>query len=325
MSREHSRRRWGRNGRNCVATKPSNLAQRIRALRRRHFGRTGKRQFAERLEIPLDEYESYERSTIPPADVLLRMCEVTGEDLQWLLTGVASRATMVIAGARPRHQELIGRIAQGLNERPELAAPLEAFFDLLTTDPRTERGGRTLPAPTDAASDLIPILDACELPAKLPAGDAGGAPHPLSRPASSASLTQTQRARLIEPGADLAGAQRPIALVASGDSSRRFIRSAELAECFPHAFGVTIQDDAMLPMINPGDALIVSADVPSVVGRPALCRTQSAPQVRCRVWLGCEGQLARLGRLRDHGVDQVAMSEIDWSLEVLYFVTPGEG
>ncbi|RMF82169.1 MAG: hypothetical protein D6744_06305 [Planctomycetota bacterium] len=306
-----------------MATKPSNLSRRIRELRRRHFGRTGKRQFAERLEIPLEEYESYERNTIPPADVLLRMCELTGEDLQWLLTGVASRSTMVIAGARPRHQELIGRIAQSLNERPELAAPLEAFFDLLTSGPRETTGEQALPAPADFASDLIPILDASELPSQLPAPDARGEPsHPLTRPASATLLTPPEPARLVEPGSDVAGAQRSIALVTSADSSRRFVRSAELAGCFPHAFGVTIQDDAMRPMINPGDALIVSVDAPSVVGRPALCRTHSEPHIRCRVWLGCEGRTARLGRLRDHGVDEVAVSEIDWSLEVLYYVTP---
>jgi len=109
------------------------LTERIRQLRRRHFGAGGKAEFARRLDLPLEEYERFERGRLPPGDVMLRMCELTGEDLQWLLTGVAARGTVVISGTRGRHQDFLTRLARLLDEKPTLAAPLEAFVELRTS------------------------------------------------------------------------------------------------------------------------------------------------------------------------------------------------
>ena len=299
----------------------ASLAQRIRELRRRHFGRTGKRELAERLGLTQGEYESFERNTIPSADVILRMCELTGEDLQWLLTGVASRGTMVISGARPRHQELLGRIAEALNAQPELAAPLEAFFDLLTAGPKDTSGARrALPVALSGAS-LIPIYEAHELPIHLPPVDPSAARYPLATCAPPGALATAATAVMEEPGGEHVGSHRPVALVRSTESPRRFVQSDELAQCFPNAFAVAIDDDTMRPMFEPGDALIVAADAPPVLGRPALCHTRHDPRVRCRMWLGEDGGQVRLGRMSDHGVDSVPADEICWSLEVLYRVT----
>ena len=87
-----------------MASPEAQLSSRLRELRRRHFGARGKPQFAARLGIPVEEYNRYERGALPGGELMVRICEVTGEDLQWLLTGREARQSLGISGARRRHR-----------------------------------------------------------------------------------------------------------------------------------------------------------------------------------------------------------------------------
>jgi len=306
-----------------VASAAASLARRIRELRRRHFGPRGKGEFARRLGIPLEQYEAYERSRIPPGDVMVRMCEVTGEDLQWLLTGKPSRDTFMISGVRPRHRRLLTHLAETLNRRPELAAPVEAFLDLLTADERAGvASSRRLGAPPRG---LIPILDPQDAPQDAPQPDAAPA---LPAPTTLAAREATRAtAALVEPGSEAQqpGDRREVCAIEIAEPSgrrRRYLESAELLRCFPNAFAVVISDDSMWPMFEPGDAALVAPGCGPVVGRPALCRLREQADVRCRVWLGeHEGQV-HLGRIGDGEHERVPRDRLRWSLEVLFRVVP---
>ena len=294
------------------------LAQRIRELRRRQYGPRGKAEFARRLDVPLDEYERYERATIPPGDVLVRMCEATGEDLQWLLTGVASRGTVVISQARTRHQDLLTRLAQLLDEKPTLAAPVEAFVDLLVTGETAEAGiARRLPTPTPR--DLIPIFEDTNLPLHLPTKDA---PFALAPSFSNASVSLRQTVSLAEPaGRYEPDALRPIEVLtlrAEDGADQQCVCSAEIAGCFPDMFAVRLHDDTMAPMFGDGDAALASPGSVARIGRPALCRLADDPRVRCRIWLGEDETGVNLGRLADGAMEHVERANVSWSLEVLY-------
>ena len=294
------------------------LAQRIRELRRRQYGPRGKAEFARRLGVPPDEYERYERTTIPPGDVLVRMCEATGEDLQWLLTGVASRGTVVISQARTRHQDLLTRLAQLLDDKPALAAPVEAFVDLLVRGETAQTEiARQLPMPTPR--DLIPIFDDDSLPLHLPTK---GAPLVLAASFANASVTLRQAASLAEPASEYErDALRPIELLtlqAEDGTDRQCVCSSEIAGCFPDMFGVRLHDSAMAPMFGDGDAALASPGSIARIGRPALCRLADDPRVRCRIWLGEDEAGVHLGRLADGAMEHVERANVCWSLEVLY-------
>lgn len=298
------------------------LAQRIRELRRRHFGAHGKEEFARRLGITLQEYERYERGVLPPGDLMVRMCEVTGEDLQWLLTGVAGRGTVVIAGTRGRHQQLLARLARMLDEHPEWAAPVEAFIDLLS---RTSRPpsvpAATLPPPTTEC--LIPLFEPHELPLMLPNG--GPERFDLSPFTGPQSRLQRCPVHILEPAMryEPPGACDAELLAQPGEdaAARYCVYSRQVAACLPGAFGVWLREDAMRPMFAAGDALLVMPGVGAKVGRPALCRVAGMePTTRCRIWLGEEGDVAHLGRLADGETEQVPREQLLWSLEVLYRV-----
>lgn len=306
-----------------------NLAERLRDLRRRHFGAPGRETLARALGVTAAEVERWERGAIPPADALVRICELTGEDLQWLLTGQASRSTVVISGARNRHRDLITRIAAALEADPALAAPLDSFFELLTARSRFA-ASPALDAPQTSASatetatdaiDLIQILDLDELdddwtgPGKPPRG---GLPTILS---SGFSAAESRTARILEPASDYTGAvARAITLVRAADESRRsYIRAAGLAEIFPGIAAVNWPDDSMTPMFGAGDTLMVGRDAPPQLGRPALVKL-SGELPRCRVWLGGDADEVHLGRVRDGATEAIPRRAIRWSVEVFYRV-----
>jgi transcriptional regulator with XRE-family HTH domain len=302
------------------------LAQRIRELRRRHFGPRGKAEFARRLGISPQEYERYERGTVPPGEVLVRMCELTGEDLQWLLVGVSGRAAMVITGTRARHQQLLARLAQLLDEKPELAGPVEAFVDLLVRGAHLQaRQRRELPGP--AGEQLVPIFEPQELPLDRPPGAARGFNGDLAL-AQRDKLDESaprQRALLAEPASiydeSTFHSVELVYVERTGGAGRQYLVARQIASCFPGLFGVRLSDDTMNPMFRTGDIALVSACNPARPGRPALCRMSGEPPACCRIWLGQNQSEIQLGRLCDGKIERVPLVQLRWSLEVLYRLT----
>ena len=110
------------------------ICERIRQLRVEFAGPRGKAAFARELGISSSTYDYYETKRVPPADVLVRMAEVTRVDLRWLLTG-DERA----AGGPTGHPAVV-RAAELLRDHPQYAPALAAFVDLLA------EAGATFPA-----------------------------------------------------------------------------------------------------------------------------------------------------------------------------------
>lgn len=300
------------------------LTERLKELRRRHYGPRGKAELARRLGISLAEYERFERGALPPGDLLVRLCELTGEDLQWLLTGVAARGTVVISGARGRHQALLARLAKLLDERPALAAPVEAFIDLVARG--EEARAQAVPAlPSPTPDDLIPIYENKDAPAALPPPDArdNGRP-PLARLEHLAGM-ERRAAQLLEPAARYDDQPaRAVRLVAAADAEGRdrlFLHQRDIASCFPGMFGVRLTDDSMRPMFRAGDAALVAAGAEPRIGRPVLCKFAHEPGARCRIWLGQDAARVHLGRLADGEQETAARADLAWSLEIIYRLT----
>ncbi|MFQ5805143.1 MAG: helix-turn-helix domain-containing protein [Phycisphaerae bacterium] len=308
-----------------MSTAEKALAQRIRELRRRHFGPRGKAEFAQKLGLPLEEYERFERGKLPPGELMVRMCELTGEDLQWLLTGRAARGAVVISGARRRHQHLLTQIARALDARPGLAAPLEAFLGLLLRgEDARQQAAPSLPTP--APTELIPLFGRNEWPDELPDPDGPGGGRQLAPILPQEPLTNAERvsASLAEPAMEYdRAALHDVTVLALPDATgpaRRFVQSGEVARCFPMVFGVVLDDETMEPMFLAGDSLLVAVGVEARIGRPALCKFADRADDRCRVWLGEDEKHVHLGRVSDGQHEQMPRAQLRWSLEVLYRV-----
>ncbi len=297
------------------------LCSRIRQLRQRFFGRSGTGEFAARLGLSRDAYESFEGRVVPPGDVLVRMCEITGEDLQWLLTGVASRGALVITETRSRHRDLLTRLAELLDRSAHLAPAVEAFLDLLTASHAAEVG-KAPELPSPPRGELIPVLQ----PDEVPAGPLGESPvaRPLLAADTGGAPLEEQPRVALEPATSFEGkALTPAALVMRATGSgvvREYVRSDRLAP-WPAAFAVRVGDDSMSPMFAADDVAIVEPATAPRVGCPALCRVRGESSPRCRIWLGRDADHVQLGRLAGGELEQVPAGELVWALLVLLCIT----
>ena len=93
------------------------IIERIRQLRDQYAGRRGKSKFAEALNISPSTYSYYESDRIPPIEILLKICQVTGADLEWLLTGSANE----IKNPFGQNTSLLRNLDTLLTENPEMA------------------------------------------------------------------------------------------------------------------------------------------------------------------------------------------------------------
>lgn len=294
------------------------LCKRIRELRRRHFGPRGKAAFAEKLGLEATDYERFESGTIPPGDILIRICEQTGEDLQWLLTGVAARGTVVISNAPHRHQELVVRIASLLEQRPELASPIAAFVDVVAEQPAQGRSPAALP-PSEAAT-YMPVFRLAELPDEWPGPNGPGGGYPLVLSAADLQAAPTQAIVLHEPALEYSGAaQVPAArgLLEAGGGRWIGLSSPGVQNLFPGSFAVALDDESMAPMLHAGEAVIITPGTEPQLGKPTVVKLVDAPGC-CRVWLGAQADTVLLGRISDGQTEQVPRRRIRWAWEVLY-------
>jgi len=194
------------------------ICGRIAKLRLETAGPRGKSSFAKQLGLSASTYDYYEAARVPPANVLVRICEVTGADLRWLLTG----REQPDAPATAEHP-VIRRAAEMLARHGDSAGALAAFLDILAEVQKFP------PTPADTAP---------------PAGLAGG-----NRPPRPDTQAATKRAA--GAGARRAAAQLPGAAAQAGEAADAWIpilgrSAAGIAQFWPadeDTSGVTTLDE----------------------------------------------------------------------------------
>jgi hypothetical protein len=65
----------------------ADLAHRVREVREDFDGEHGAQLLADSLDLPLRTWLSYERGVVMPAEVILKLSEITRVRPGWLLTG----------------------------------------------------------------------------------------------------------------------------------------------------------------------------------------------------------------------------------------------
>lgn len=297
------------------------LAKRIEMLRLQHRGPPGQAAFARELGIAVDELAKIEEGAPPPGELLVRICDVTGADLRWLLTGENHR----VPTAAHAHA-LTTRLIHILGESPHLAGAVSAFLDLLQSTEESHAAGSPM-QPTLSPTELMPLLDVDLVPVELPDPRIGvSASCDLNRFAEPGASYRRTRIDFAEPSTLYdPGSLRSAELLTIHEPSGRLARcvyAPEISSCFPNTFGVSLVDDEMQPMFSAGDAVLVSLGVSAKIGRPCVCRVKPPPHVRCRIWLGTENGITHLGRLADGATEQIASDGVGWALEVLYRLSP---
>jgi len=340
----------------------TSIHQRIRQLRTECAGGRGKADFARRLGISPSTYDYYEKSRTPPAELLVRIAELAGADLLWLLTGRAGPSTP--AADHPS----IGRAAHLLAHRPDAAGPLGAFVTLLAevarTFPHAEAGqgsedrpspaaeaDRPSPAPEidgpapapdrpapavaqappsgadDSRAGWIPILGrtAAGVPQFWPAGEGEGVVSlaDLVGPIAGPSRT-VGRARAVPLAGGEAVTVEMVRLdrPAPPGASEFVVIDPAAARAWGSPFAVRVDGDSMAPDIRHGDVVVLCPDTPAADGAPAVVQLTGQIGVSCKLYRR-DGQWVHLIPVNDrYAPTRHPLAELTWALKVLARVRP---
>ena len=323
---------------------PANeICQRIAQLRLETAGPRGKASFAKDLGLSPSTYDYYESSRVPPAEVLVRIAELTGSDLRWLLTGETGEQ-----GGPGADHPVVRRAAALLADCPDAAKPLAAFLDILgaaarfpakpaatapapeagAAAPRNEAISSTGPPPDVAASAeptgaWIPVLGrsaagvACFWSG---ADDAAGVTtlDQLVARHAAAGARAARPATALEADAREASAVQIITLSApDAHDVTEFVSAPAIKGRHGDAFALRIDGDSMSPDIRHGDLVIVSPAVGAVDGKPAVVQLEGQIGVTCKLFRR-DGDVIHLVPVNDrYEIATFPAAELVWALRVL--------
>lgn len=331
-----------------MAKKPVNeICLRIAKLRTDATGPRGKSRFAKQLGLSPSAYHYYEQDRTPPAEILVRVVEVTGADLHWLLTGEPSGDAALTAEDHP----VLRRAAKLLADYPDAAKPLDAFVTLLMearkfpekpkaneiqetlktevathTPPVEHRSGPPVPPADTGREAWIPILG------RTAAGFARfwGKDEDTSGLTTLSDLVARRaawRARSIQPAiaapseTDSSPSPAPVQLVTLSapdqHETAEFISANTLKTRYPDAFALRVDGDSMAPDIHRGDLVILSPSVQAVEGLPAVIQLTGQIGVTCKLYRTDGQQVHLVPTNGSYEIATVDAGQVDWALRVL--------
>lgn len=332
------------------------IIERIKHLRKQHSGSRGKSKFARTLGISASTYNYYENNRVPPFEILLKISDVTGADLNWLLTG---RKTLKTPISEPEkfafgpNSSLLRKLDNLLSENPELAEPISAFIELLCEKKGVEK--EFYSDATLRSGDAVPLRSTRMPPAKparpswIPvlgrtaAGmihfwDKEVLPQPKQAVTELDELVKKHIGKSIIASADgtvsidlqaralVDGLKRRQAnlIQVSGqeqDGIVEFVQCEEIFELFPDSFALHIDGDSMSPRINDGDIVILSPSVPAAQGQIGIARLANQIGVTCKLIRSTEQDVHLIPINERYETKVVAKKDLLWALAVLCHIS----
>jgi len=319
------------------------VIERIRSARVKLAGSRGKRKFAQALGISASTYNYYEKDRLAPLPVLLKICEVSGTDLQWLLTG-QSAGQKIILDRNPELRkdpeltqkscELVEKLGHLLSESPQSAEAVLAFVELLSekkdveprlsvkrAQPRIGRPG-WIPILGRTAAGIVHFWDQTTLP--KPARAVKQLDEIVQKHTGRAILGSVKgqlsvdlQARALVKGFQ-SGAASLIQVSGHGaDEVTEFIDCEEIHKLFPDGFALRIDGDSMAPRINDSDIVVLSPSVPAAQGHIAVVRLAGQIGVTCKLVRTSESDVHLIPINEKYDTKIVPKQDLLWALAVL--------
>ncbi|MHC4563083.1 MAG: XRE family transcriptional regulator [Planctomycetota bacterium] len=334
-----------------------NVCERIARIRSEVTGPRGKAKFAKQLGISPSTYDYYESSRIPPASILLRIAEVGGVGIQWLLTGQAESGLVVDAG-----HPVLRRAAALLADAPNAAAPLAAFVDLLAQTqafPQADQAGQ---------SDQPPLADPALAATRGDSteGDAGGSVSEGAAPAAASfdeagagwipvlgrtaagvphfwaegeQADVTELGDLIDHHAAQCNRYTSAAVISAPEGpgpaqiitvrddqeeTGQFICAESIKARHPDAFALQVDGNSMSPDIRHGDFVVLSPSVAAADGGAAVVQLAGQIGVTCKLYRRSGDDIHLVPLHDDLTLTTVCAAEVIWALRVLARVRPSD-
>jgi transcriptional regulator with XRE-family HTH domain len=318
------------------------IIERIKLLRLRYAGRRGKSKFARDLGISPSTYNYYENNRVPPIEILLKMCRVTGADLVWLLRGQEHRENFAFVSVQPgRNTAFLRKLDELLRKNPQLAEPISAFIELLCEKKALESEFQTkvIPHSRKNGSSVVQRPGWIPVLGRTAAGivhfwDNEILPEPKQAVTELNELVERHLGRAIVGSADgtlsidlkagplMDGIKRPQAnlIQVSGqdnDEVVEFVECREILELFADSFALRIDGDSMSPRINDGDIVVLSPSVPVAQGQIGVARLANQIGVTCKLFRRTGKQVHLIPINERYETKIVPKKDLLWALAVL--------
>ncbi len=310
------------------------IIERIRFLRNQYAGSRGKSKFARALGISASTYSYYENNRVGPIEILLKICEVTGADLEWLLTGRSAEKKFVSGP----NATLLRKLDALLSENPDLSEPILAFIELLCEKKGFEKDFLTKVLPSSPnRPGWIPVLG------RTAAGmvhfwDQTVPTDPNKAVTELDDLVKKHIGKTIVGSVDgavsidlqvrvlLDGIKKPEAnLIQVGGQEQEqiveFVECEEIFKLFPDSFALQIDGDSMSPRINDSDIVILSPSVPAAQGQIGIAHVANQIGVTCKL-IRTTGENVHLIPINEkYETKVVAKEDLLWALAVLCHIS----
>jgi len=310
------------------------IIERIKLLRQQYAGDRGKSKFARVLGISPSTYSYYEENRIPPIDLLVKICEVTGADLEWLLKGQSTKKNSVFGPNRELLQKLDGLFTNN----PELTEAVLAFVELLcekkgleekhdwqVLSTKSARPG-WIPVLGRTAAGIVHFWDQSLLPEpKLAVTQLEDIveKHIGKKIVKSVNATVSidLQTRILVDGFKIQ--QANLIQVGGQDEGQivEFIQCDEIHKLFPDSFALQIDGDSMSPKINDGDIVILSPSVTAAQGQIAIARLANQIGVTCKLIRTAEKGVHLIPINERYETKVVDKKDLLWALAVLCHIS----
>ncbi len=310
------------------------IIERVIQLRKQRYGNRGKRNFAKALGISASTYSYYEKNRIPPIEILLKICEVTGADLNWLIKGQKNGKNFAFVD----NNSFLNRLEKLSANNPDIAKAVEAFVELLCQHKEIQSEIQARQASVEPEmpgwipvlgrtaagivhfwnQSLLPpsaqaVTDIDELVKKHIGKDLiNSADKTLSVDLQLRILVDTlksQKAELIQ----VCG-QEPQEIV-------EFVQCRAIHQMFPDSFALRVDGDSMSPRINDGDIVILSPSVPSTQGQIAVARIANQIGVTCKLIRTTEKDVHLIPINERYQPKIIPHKDLLWALAVLCHIS----
>jgi transcriptional regulator with XRE-family HTH domain len=309
------------------------IIERIKLLRKEYAGSRGKSKFAQALGISPSSYSYYEHNRVPPITVLLKISEITGVDLDWLLTGRKAEKKFASGSNKP----LLEQLDDLLSNNPELAEPVQAFVELLCEKKGFQKGLVQIKSAKVARPGWIPVLG------RTAAGivhfwDQKFLPEPKQAITQLDELVSKHTGKTILRSVDGTVAidlraqtlvegvkNRQVNLIQVGGGEHEpvveFVQSEDIHKLFPDSFALQVDGDSMSPRINDGDIVIVSPSVPAAQGQIGIARLAGQIGVTCKLIRTTDTDVHLIPINERYETKVVPKKDLLWALAVLCHIS----
>ena len=328
------------------------ITNRIRQLRRDYAGERGKALFAKALGISPSSYNYYENDRIPPVAILWKICQVTGANLEWLVTGNANEAEK--SRSEYQNQAIFRKITTLLEKDPKSAKPLFAFVDFLAEKAVAEQNFSIKQDQPDIKKDAklsdqssivqgdrktqgsqtrrwLPVLG------RTAAGithfwDAENGKLPgvteLKSLIERHKSSQYSQMHSVEISSDLSQVDvgqleaKSVSLVQMTDPDDEgiceFVDCPEIIQKYPDAFALRVDGDSMSPRICDGDIVVMSPSVNARDGGTAVVKLCNQIGVTCKIVRRSGNQIHLIAANEKFDTRIYNLDQLEWSLAVLW-------